>query len=453
MLRTRVVVSLLGLVLVAGGAPAVAAEPVGSADVEVAGRGVPDDQPLPGYSVVNPPLPPESVGGKPSRVLQGVYRHAAYTIEVPPNWNGRLTMWAHGYRGTGKVLTVDPPAYGLRTTLLQQGYAWAASSYYDNAYDVRAGVTGTHDLALRFGQLVGRPRKVFVAGVSMGGHVIGRSLEQYPGFYDGALPMCGVLGDQELMDFFLDFQLTSQALAGIDAYPPPADYVTAVVPRVQAALGLTGLVPGGPDTTNERGKQFRSIAVERSGGPRPADANAFAYWKDFLFGLGAPTTGDRLAENPGRIATNLTTRYSPTRPVDVNRAVERVAPEDWRSRVSPALTEIPRIAGRPTAPVLSLHGVGDMFVPFSMEQLYHRDVVRNGRGGQVVQRAIRTVEHCEFAPSEVGAAWTALVDWVDRGRRPAGDDVDAASAADFGCRFSDRAAYPTGTRGMFAPCA
>src|SRR6185312_2195214 len=104
--------------------------------------------------------------------------------------------------------------------MLSDGYAWAASSYYDNGYDVRAGVTTTHDLAQRFATLVGRPRQVLIAGVSMGGHIIGRSLEQYPGFYDGALPMCGVLGDQELFDYFLSFQLTAQALSGIREYPP-----------------------------------------------------------------------------------------------------------------------------------------------------------------------------------------------------------------------------------------
>ncbi len=49
-------------------------------------------------------------------------------------------MWAHGYRGTGKVLTVDTPGYGLRQKLLQQGYAWAASSYATNDYNVATGV-------------------------------------------------------------------------------------------------------------------------------------------------------------------------------------------------------------------------------------------------------------------------------------------------------------------------
>ena len=101
-MRTRLVVSLLGLVLFTGGAPAVAAPPV------------PGDQPLPGYTVNNPPLKPEVVDGQPTRVLQGIHQHSAYIVEVPAKWNGRLAMWAHGYRGTGTVLTVDPPAYGLR---------------------------------------------------------------------------------------------------------------------------------------------------------------------------------------------------------------------------------------------------------------------------------------------------------------------------------------------------
>lgn len=428
----------LGLVLVLGGT------------ASAGDHRVPDDKPLPGYTIDNPPLPPATVGGLPAKVLQGVHRHAAYTIEVPPKWNGRLAMWAHGYRGTGTVLTVDPPLYGLRQQMLDQGYAWAASSYYANGYDVRAGVTGTRDLATLFGRLVGEPKRVFLAGVSMGGHIIGRSLEQYPGFYAGALPMCGVLGDHELFDFFLDYQLVAQDLADVPAYPPPADYLTAVVPRIQQALGLTAADP------NDLGKQFRAVVVDRSGGQRPGAEAAFGYWKDFLFGLGAPSTGEGLSRDPGQLATNIGTRYRPSAPVDVNRSVQRVPAENRWARNTASLTEVPRIQGRPTAPVLSLHGLGDLFVPFSMEQEYRDDVAHHGRTKLVAQRAIRTVEHCEFAPSEVGAAWNDLVRWVDTGRRPAADVVDdraAVAAPGYGCRFTDPAAYETGTRRMFAPCA
>jgi hypothetical protein len=419
---------------------------------------VPGDQPLPGYTISNPPLAPALVNGVPSTVFQGVHEHAAYDIEVPPSWNGELVMWAHGYRGQGFVLTVDPPGFGMRQKLLNQGYAWAASSYYANGYDIKAGVVSTKALAGLFRTLVDRPHRTFVVGVSMGGHIIGRSLEQYPGFYSGALPMCGVLGDHNLFDFFLDYNVVAQDLADILAYPVPADYLTNAAPQIQAALGLTGLRPGGPDTTNDLGKQLREITINRSGGQRPGDEAAFAVWKDFLFSIAVPSgAGTGLAQDPGQLSTNLFTRYTPTDPVNVNRSVRRVPAENWKARFNPLLTEVPIIFGVPSAPVVSLHDLGDMFVPFSMEQDYAEDVARHGRSAKVVQRAIRAAQHCEFTPTEVGTAWDDLVGWVNAGVKPAGDNVTDATtvaAADYGCRFSDRAAWTAGvgTRRLYAAC-
>ncbi|HCJ29036.1 MAG TPA: alpha/beta hydrolase, partial [Pseudomonas sp.] len=82
---------------------------------------------------VESPLAP--LPGLPSERWTGIYQGSSYQIEVPPNWNGMLVMYGHGYRGTGPELTVGPPA--IRPWLLQQGYAWAASSYSKNYYDVR----------------------------------------------------------------------------------------------------------------------------------------------------------------------------------------------------------------------------------------------------------------------------------------------------------------------------
>jgi hypothetical protein len=437
----------VGLVMVVG---------VAGATPATAG-GVPDDQPLPGYTINNPPLAPVLVDGVATTVRQGVHRHAAYNIEVPPQWNGDLVMWAHGYRGNTTVLFAETPAFGLRLRLLQQGYAWASSSYYSNGFDIRSGVISTRDLARQFGRLVERPQRTYIAGVSMGGYIIGRSLEEYPHFYDGALPLCGVMGDHALLDFFLDYNLVAQALAGVRAYPVPADYTTTVVPQIQAALGLVGLTPLGPDTTNDLGKQLRAITVNRSGGPRPGADAAFAVWKDFLFSIAVPSGGDSPSQRPGQLATNLFTVYRPNTPVDVNAAVLRVPPENIRERLSPRLTEVPRIAGRPHVPVLSLHDLGDLFVPFSMEQHYARDVARHGGSRLLVQRAIRATQHCEFTPTEVGAAWDDLVRWVRAGTRPAGDtvtDPNVVAAPGYGCRFSDAAAYAAGvgTRRLYPAC-
>jgi len=143
-----------------GGAPAAASPP--------------DDGPLPGYTITLPELAP--LPG--ARVVTGVHEHAGYAIEVPEDWNGELVMWAHGFRGNGAELTVDAPPYGLRERFVAQGYAWAASSYDRNGYDVASGVESTRELAREFRHVVDTPSRTYLAGVSMGGHVAARSIEE-----------------------------------------------------------------------------------------------------------------------------------------------------------------------------------------------------------------------------------------------------------------------------------
>ena len=50
----------------------------------------------------------------------GVEKGAGYRVEVPANWNGRLVMYAHGYRGAGEELTPSLPHFRLpaRSSLL-----------------------------------------------------------------------------------------------------------------------------------------------------------------------------------------------------------------------------------------------------------------------------------------------------------------------------------------------
>ena len=99
--------------------------------------------------------------------------------------------------------------------------------------------------------------------------------------------------------------------------------------------------------------------------------------------------------------------------MNVNATVQRVAPENLRQRLLPSLTEVPRIAGRPTRAGASACTVS---ATCSYRSAWSRrtptDVARNGRGRLVVQRAIRATQHCEFTPAEAGAAWDDLVSWV-----------------------------------------
>jgi hypothetical protein len=80
-------------------------------------------------------------------------------------------------------------------------------------------------------------------------------------------------------------------------------------------------------------------------------------------------------------------------------------------------------------------------------------VAARGNSDLVVQRAIRGVGHCDFSTTEYETAFADLVNWVENGVRPAGDDVgDPAAVADagFGCQFTDQTA---GAHLLATPCA
>jgi pimeloyl-ACP methyl ester carboxylesterase len=315
---------------------------------------------------------------------------------------------------------------------------------------VKQGVKDTHALGTFFTGRVGHPRRTYFTGHSMGGHITGVAIEQHPQAYAGALPMCGVMGDNELFDYFLDFNLVAQALAGIQAqFPFPDDYQTAVVPAVKAALG-----PAYPAVLNGDGLALRGVTQNISGGPRPAFATSFVVWGNFLFTVGV--TGGDIGVAPGNVQDNSDTVYqidsSPVLSPDeiaLNAAVLRVT-QDPQGRHPNGLANIPPISGRLPIPVLSLHTIGDLFVPFSMEQIYARRAAAEGAAGLLVTRAIRDHGHCGFAVVEEEQAFAALVSWVVNGVKPAGDDIlTPAAVADpnFGCQFS-----VPGHLG-FAPCA
>lgn len=391
----------------------------------------------PAYFVDESKLPFEALAGTSTQRHWGIHNGAGYQIEVPDNWNGALVLYAHGFRGTGLELTVSMPR--IRRYLVTNGYAWAATSYSKNGYDVKQGVKDTHALGERFAGLVGRPARTYLTGHSMGGHITGVAIEQYPQAYAGAMPMCGVMGDNELFDYFLDFNLVAQALAGVPArFPFPADYQTAVVPGVKAALGLPY-----PIALNAQGQKLRGVTQNISGGTRPGFDTSFIVWGNFLFTVGV--TGGNIGVAPGNVQDNSDTVYQ----IDsdpalsweeeaLNAAVLRVS-MDPQGRHPNGLANIPTISGRLPVPVLSLHTIGDLFVPLSMEQRYARRVAAEGASDRLVSRVIRDHNHCGFAVPEEEAGFAALVNWVTNGVKPAGDDIlTPANVADphFGCQFS-----------------
>ena len=387
----------------------------------------------------------------------GVLNGSAYRIEVPTTgWNGKLVMWAHGYAGTGPNLTVGTPI--MRRYLLDNGYAWAASSYSKNYYDVRVGVEDTNALALNFasiaaakGRTLAAPSKIFITGVSMGGHITAAAIDAEAQTYainkvkySGAVPMCGVLGDNDLFNYFAGYQVAAQQLASLPMTKFPLTDWDTVKPAVQAALWTSF-----PTVSNAQGDKLKNVIQNLSGGARPFYAEGWANagnQGNIWASLGGDGTISGILNGNILDTTQLFYKVDASSPgttaVDTafNAAAFKITPTADVNRLRrDGLRWIPLANGDISIPVVSIHTLGDLFVPFKMEQVYAARTKAKGTDKWLVQRAIRDVGHCAFTAAEATEAFDAMIKWEAGGAKPAGDDVTTAAtlaSPTYGCTFT-----------------
>jgi hypothetical protein len=202
----------------------------------------------------------------------------------------------------------------------------------------------------------------------------------------------------------------------------------------------------------EAGEQFKQLVELRSGGDRPNFDEAFTFWNsipsggvlgNFLWDLG---TGDgTITGRPGTVIDNTDVDYQidlhpETNAVeaDLNANIARVS-QDPNGRSLHGLANPPSVTGDLNMPVLSLHNLGDLFVPFHNEVVYAHEVEAMGKSDMLVQRAIRGVSHCGFTSGEMIEGMSDLIAWAEGGPRPAGDivsDPAVVASGDYGCAFT-----------------
>ena len=397
---------------------------------------------------------------------------SAWRVEVPANWNGTLVMFAHGYAGTGNVVGVGDPQ--LRQYFVDHGYAWAASSYAMNGYDVGTGTVDTHDLLQAFPSITGlNPTTTIMSGLSMGGAITVVELENYHGDYNGGMPYCGVVGGNDLFNFFDAANVTAAAVTGTKIQFPSVANAAAYVPTYDAAvnselptLGISNASFPFKTNLTAAGQEWSTAVEQASGGTRPGFGPSLAYWNSFgfaplsnvpfLFGLYPGLTGGGIGFLPGNVTDNTSTFYkfstAPGHSDPVSRQLNSQVLRVSRTvpfNTDPTTTELPDVTGTPGVPVVSVHGLGDLFVPFSMEQDYARLADASGQGNLFVSRAIRETAHCGYTTPELQSAFDGLVSWIHTGQQPAGDRIlnpQAVSSPTFGCRFT------LSTRPGFDPC-
>lgn len=365
----------------------------------------------------------------------GKYDGGLYRIEIPEKWNGELMLSAHGYVAAsgpqGSRLRVGIP--GIREHLIAQGFAWAASSYRCNGYVPGIGLQDTMALTDMFTKFNNgnAPRRVYLTGTSMGGHVTLLGMHEFPTSFTAALAMCPA--GPELFDYFTAVAAGAEAISGV----PLNDVAT-----LPQSLKRIAEAAGEPPNYTTKGRQLASLEIQLSGGPRPFAVEGLASGGRFTGNIASGATALAGGTSPSnRVTTNVAYKYSLDAGLGLNgdqleKLVRRKQADAGVRTATGPFDELVPLDGSIERPVMTMHGTGDLFVPIHLERTLNRAVRAAGRQNLLVQRIYRIPGHCQFSVPEQARAFDDLVKWVREGAKPEGDDV-MADLVDAGRKFTD----------------
>ncbi|MFE6195826.1 hypothetical protein [Streptomyces sp. NPDC057838] len=388
---------------------------------------------------------PADLGGKATcytgRSADGAY----YAIAVPERWNGSLVMHAHG--GPDLGAESDPERsvddLGRWSVMVEQGYAWAGSSYRRGGYGTRMAAADTESLRRLFVEEFGKPDRTYLHGQSWGGNVAAKTVEVYGakehGSYDGLLLTNGVLsGGSRGYDYRVDLRAVYQYYCRNHPRPSEEQYPVWQGLRANSTMTTAGLRARLQECTG-----FASPPGERS----PLQQRNL---DDILGVTGIP---ERSLESHLRFATftfrdivhnrlggrnpfsNKGVVYSGSHDdAALNAGVERFSADPTAVR---DLSWDSDLTGRVSIPVLTLHAIDDPTAFVEHEAAYRATLRGAHRDRYLVQTFTDEHEHSELSAAEYATAVAALDTWVRTGKKPT-----AASIAASCPRFD--AAYGTG---------
>lgn len=342
---------------------------------------------------------------------------SVYRLVRPPNWNGILVLYAHGYILKDVPVGITPDDQLVISLLSTQGFAVAVSSFDENGWVVKDGTQRTHQLLGLFTATFGEPARVYVAGASMGGLIAIQMIETWPGEFAGLLPACAVTGGlARQVDFMANVRVLFDVFypgvlpgTAIDV-PPGIDPILDIVNPAVAAMTLN---PAGA-------LAIASIAqtpVQFANGPELFQSITTAL-------VGAADYPEILGLTHGRAYfDNSATQYTGALPAPtlafINANVQRfVGSPAGRNALEHNYTP----TGDLRVPALTLSTFRDPTIPGFHRTIYGQAVAANGDADWLVQRSVLGTGggygHCTFTPQELTQAFFDLIAWGEFGVKP-----------------------------------
>lgn len=388
--------------------------------------------------------------------LVGKLEGDQFAIAVPAGWKGEGLVYAHGYStpGTPVAVSEDPVGAstggGLMRFAYEDGVAVGHSAYDKDGLGVETGTRNTkrlRDFLVTLGA-----RRVYAAGDSMGGGIVVTLLEAYPGAFAGGLARCGVVASwKTLLGQLYDMRAAYNVLTAGTPYALPGEKdirrsALSTTPPAGSAMdaktyGWTQLIKIATPVLalfdaakkNPGGREARILRQVAAIGGFDVDPGSIAF-PLVTVALGADdmaaTAGGLPYGNTGKVYAS--DAMTAAEAAALNRDIQRVA-------ASPAaiayMVRWHEASGRIADPLLTMHNSIDSLVPYAQETMFSAAVTKAGKADLLAAYAVpplraplpvggvQAYTHCGFTPVQSKAAWTALHDWVDTGKRPAADAV------------------------------
>ncbi|MBV9793154.1 MAG: hypothetical protein JO016_04370 [Actinobacteria bacterium] len=367
---------------------------------------------------------------------------ATYEIQCPAGaWNGTLFLYSHGYVTPGAANPAQDAGDPVTASwMLGHGYALAGSSYASTGWAIQQALPDQVSTIGVFDKTYRTPSRTIAWGHSLGGIITAGLIQQYPGLFSGALPMCGVLSGgvatwNTALDSAFGFQqLIDPSVQVVNITNPAANLTGAETaaaaaqqtPQGRARLALAAALDDTPGW-------FTPLSAEPAASDVTAqEANQYEWDSQidfpFVFDFRAELEA-RAGGNPSwNTGVNYFAQFSKSADRSEVAALYKAAGLNLSADLS-KLNSAARISANPASvkylaqnisfdgklsmPVLTMHTTGDGLVVPENEQAYRQVVDRAGDGAKLAQIFVHRAGHCAFTPAETITAVQTLINRLD----------------------------------------
>ena len=357
----------------------------------------------------------------------GNYSGGEWVISLPDSWNDQspryLVLYAHGM--------VDPYPYEpiqlphdsvngkpVEQLLNEMGLGYAATSYTENGLVVLDAIENIKDLVdvvnwfFTTYPTYSPPDYLYLGGPSEGGLVTVLTIEKYPKLFDGAMSICGPIGNfYRQLQYNGDFHVLFNYFFGADlatlgkSVGNPADGVPVSVMEDWKIGDLQDVIKSILEANPSKVTQLLNCANVTADMNDPEAMNTVVLE---CLRFNVMLTNDVKNRLQGVPFNNKYRWYSGSdNDWKLNREVQRVCTKDYytaRKNVKKYET-----SGEIAIPLVTLHTTGDHIVPFWHQPAYRLKIFLNGNSLLYTGIPVINYGHCTIDESDLIAGLAILM--------------------------------------------